>query len=271
MSGVLLSVPGNLRSDAIRDAVDSLSRLGLSPGSKASICSLDSAASSDWAVFGALSIGVRHIRYLRSLSRKLAAFDILHLVYFPAVCSTSLLLLSVLLAKFLGKNVVLDYRNPVLPAGTIDRALLRRLWRVCDRVLVPSPFQQQLVNSMGGRAEYVRPTVDLDTIEPRVIKNVQPRLIVSTELEREHNVACVIRAYNLVKQKCPRTELMVVGAGPQKTALEQMVSDAKLPGVTFTGSVARQGRWECFESSDVYVNCSMVDYLSEATVEARAF
>jgi glycosyltransferase involved in cell wall biosynthesis len=177
----------------------------------------------------------------------------------------------VLMARFLGRKVILDYRSPVLLNRVAGRGpLLQKLWRLCHVVLVPSAFQRQLVNSMGGRAEWVPKTYPIENVQPRTVRTVQPRVIVDTELEKEHNVISAIRAYYIVKQKYPRIELIIAGDGSQKTALEKLVRTKNIPGIIFTGSLTMARRLELYRECDLVVNCSTIDFLPESITLAFA-
>lgn len=214
---------------------------------------------------------VEAFQFLRRLFHCLMTFDVLYLSYYPAASFAIVIMPAILLAKFLGKKVVLDYRSPLLLNRVGNKTYVyRKLWKLCDRVLVPSEYQRQFVNSFGGRADYLPVTAPLKGITARVINVIQPRILVATDLEREHNVVCAIRAFRLIKQKYPRTEMVIAGCGSQKAGLELMVDSEKTSGVTFAGDVSRDQRRVLLENSEIFVNCSAVDYLSVAMVEAFA-
>ncbi|UCG63170.1 MAG: glycosyltransferase family 4 protein [Candidatus Zixiibacteriota bacterium] len=273
-SGVLITVPAYLGYHGHREAVAEIESLLRSQRRTTRLLSYGGPGQGKepTSVTGSLSGRLSsYLRYIRNLKRVLPYFDILHLVLFPGVSLIRGVLPVVLLARFLGKKVVLDSRGPILISRHfIESFLCQRLWRLCDRVLVQSAYQQQFVSSFGGNAVYVRADVALEEIAPLIVRNLQPKIVVASDLEKEHNVACVIRAFALVKQKYPRSEMVIIGTGTQYRALQQMVERQKIHGVTFSGDVTMKRRRELFRESELYVNCSSVDYLSGATVEAFA-
>ncbi len=211
------------------------------------------------------------LRYLRLIVRLLPHFNILHIFCGSGRTMARFVFPAVLIGKFFGKRVILDYRSPLLLYRRAGRStLLARMWRLCDRVVVPSVYLEQLVKSLGGRAVYQQPLLHLKDIQPRVLTRLQPQMVVCADLEREHNVACAIRAFDLVKRKYPRTEMSIVGRGSQQMGLENLVASRRLHGVCFVDDRGNHKRHEALAAADLYINCSSVDCLSEATIEAFA-
>lgn len=211
------------------------------------------------------------IAYIRSLVRRLSRATILHLVHPSHVSGRGWPILLILIGRFFGRKVILDYASPLTLSRLAGRSILvRKIWRLCDLVLVPSKYQEQLVDMLGGKARYQNPRFIPSEVTARVVTKIQPRLVVAADLEPEHNVASAVRAYKLVKQKYPRTEMVIVGSGSQRRALEHLAGGEKGVGVSFAGELGRTERRRLFETSEVYVNCSMVNFLSGATLEALA-
>ncbi|UCC45019.1 MAG: glycosyltransferase family 4 protein, partial [Candidatus Zixiibacteriota bacterium] len=213
-----------------------------------------------------------NVVFIRNLVRRLSGINILHVVHPAHMSGRSWPVVLVMVGRFFGRKVILDYSGPLVLSRLAGKsALVQKIWRLCDLILVPSKYQEQLINMLGGRAYYRHPPVLPSKIASRVIDRVQPRLLVVSDLEREHNVACAVRAFKLVKQKYPRTELIIVGSGQQRGALEDLVGRERTAGVSFTGELSEENRRRQFENSDIFINCSMVDYLSGATLEALAY
>lgn len=273
-SRVLVVPAGHCDELSREEVVGELRTVLGSHGYQTEVFSFAGATGSGWGFTGkalARNGVLRYVRYLKALARRLVKCDVLHLVYYPRVSFMFRVLPLVLLAKFFGRKVVLDHRTPIIftPGGG-ERFFVERVWRLCDRVLVLSAYQRQIVNSFGGTAEFIRAGVDLDRIKPRVIKSVQPHIAVAADLEIEHNIASAIRAFKLVKQKYPRTEMTIIGTGSEEASLRAMVERETIHGITFAGPASGQKRTELLSNCDLYLNCSSVDYISAATAEAFA-
>jgi glycosyltransferase involved in cell wall biosynthesis len=110
----------------------------------------------------------------------------------------------------------------------------------------------------------------MDMFRPRKIDSVQPKLVVARSLEKRNNIACVIEAFALVKQKYPRAEMVIAGDGSQREELERLAAREKLNGVTFAGGVSHHELSRHFAEDDVYVNASSIDGLPISLLEALA-
>lgn len=208
---------------------------------------------------------------LKRFAGRLARFDFVHVLQTDPVSLLLYTLPTVLIAKFFGKRVIMEYVNPVEFSRLVSRrTMMPRMWRLCHAVVVPTQYQQQVVNMFGANGRYVRPHCEIDQIQSRLVTQLQPRVVISGPLERESGVPAVIRSCRLVKQKYPRTELVIVGDGRLRSALGHL-AESEMPGaVEFTGDLARSDRYRLFGGCDVFVNCSSIDYLSVAMVEAFA-
>lgn len=271
---VLVALPAPCEGTRQDEIVGELAQLLTASGCRTAVLSSDvSNASFKKSATGVMrgDAILRQARYFRALTRRLITVDVLHLVYYSGVSFAREIVPSVLLAKFFGKKVVLDYRRAIIFGPRPgERFLTERIWRLCDRVMVLSPFQRQLVSSFGGRAEYIKPGVAIEKVAARVIKEIQPRIVVSADLEKEYDVATAVRAFRLVKQKYPRTEMTVIGIGSEEARLKEMAARENLTGITFAGELDSQRRLKLLQQSELYLNCASVDHFPVAVVEAFA-
>jgi glycosyltransferase involved in cell wall biosynthesis len=270
---VLIAIPQNHLSGKEAEMVEDLKKVLTRQGLMSQLCSLGIPLGAGLPEDSIRPVyqQLGFVKFLRLLARRLPSFDVLHIVYLSGASFTRAVLPSILIARFLGKKVILDYRSPLLFNRLADRTwFFKRVWKLCDLVLVLSAYQRQFVNSLGGTAEFITARADTREIKPQVRSALQPRIVVATDLEKEFDVVCAIRAYQLVKQKYPRTEMTVIGSGREKSSLENLVGTARIPGITFAGGLTRRQRWDIFTDAELYVNCSTIDYLSTEMVEALA-
>ena len=225
-----------------------------------------------FAAGGWINTAIMMILYIRRLVNSLPGFDVVHLFHVTGTSFVLEVLPVILLARFFGKRVILEYPDPIPLSRLGARSLfVPKVWRLCHEVVVPSRYQQQVVNMFGGRGRYVQPYSDTGRIKARVVANVQPKIVVVAPLEKESNIPAVIRACRLVKQKYPRTELVVIGDGVLRAPLEHLAEAELIGSVEFVGDLDQPERHRLFESCDIYVNCSSIDHLSAAIAEAFAF
>jgi glycosyltransferase involved in cell wall biosynthesis len=178
---------------------------------------------------------------------------------------------TIILSRFFGKKVILDYRDDPSGMGPAQtRSFLMWLIGLCDGVVVSSDYLQYLPAEAGVKADVLGEIVDNATFTPRVVTVVQPKIVLAGPLERSANVPCALKAFRLVKQKYPRAEMMVIGDGSARSALERMAVSENIHGVTFAGRVDRRERIRCFAEADVYLSSSSVDTIPRSLLWALA-
>ena len=209
--------------------------------------------------------------YWPLLVRELRRADVVHV--FSASYTSFLLapLPAVLVARLLGKPVLLNYHSGEAPdhlsRSWIARATLRH---AVDLNVVPSVFLQGVFAQLGIPASIVPNTIDRREFPYRVrdLRRQPVRLLSTRNFEPLYNVACTLRAFALVQARFPDTSLTLVGSGSQESALKQLAADLQLRQVTFTGRVAPEDVGAFYESADLYVQTPAVDNMPLSVLEA---
>jgi glycosyltransferase involved in cell wall biosynthesis len=134
--------------------------------------------------------------------------------------------------------------------------------RNADAVIAISRYTEQLALAVGadaGRIALIPPGVDLPDAAAVVAgengaRNGRPRLVTVARLEDRYKGHDVIaRALPLVRARVPAVEWVVVGDGPLRRHLEQLVrSNGVADSVRFVGSVSDAERDRWLGSADVF-------------------
>jgi phosphatidyl-myo-inositol dimannoside synthase len=138
--------------------------------------------------------------------------------------------------------------------------LARFAVRNADAVIAISRYTQQLALEVGadaGRMALIPPGVDLPdggAEEGVREEDGRPRLVTVARLEDRYKGHDVIaRALPLVRARLPEVEWVVVGDGPLRRHLEQLVrSNGVASSVRFVGSVSDAERDRWLRSADVF-------------------
>ena len=214
---------------------------------------------------------VTQLVYWPLLLRELRRADVVHVFsasYFSFVLSP---LPAVIVARLLGKPVLLNYHSGEAPDHLAKSALARTvLRRFVHHNVVPSPFLRDVFASFGLTAQVVANSIDLDRFAYRVRTPLRPRLLSTRSLEPMYNVACTLRAFALVQRAHPEAALTVVGSGSQRGALEALAASLGLRHVRFAGAVAPQRIHEYYADADVYVQTPRIDNMPLSVLEAFA-
>ena len=209
--------------------------------------------------------------YWPLLVRELRHADVVHV--FSASYTSFLLapLPAVLVARLLGKPVLLNYHSGEAPdhlrRSWIARATLRH---AVDLNVVPSAFLQDVFAQFGISAGIVPNTIERREFpfRARDLRRRPVRLLSTRNFEPLYNIACTLRAFALVQARFPDTSLTLVGTGSQESVLKQLAADLQLRHVTFTGRVAPDAVGAFYDAADVYIQTPSVDNMPLSVLEA---
>jgi glycosyltransferase involved in cell wall biosynthesis len=231
---------------------------------------------------GPLRRAVR-VRYLRTLVtqltywpllvRDLSRADIVHV--FSASYFSFLLapLPAVLVARLLGKPVVMNYRSGQAPDHLRRSAIARATLRSVDRNAVPSTFLQDVLAAFAIESEVIPNIVDVDEFQFRPREPLAPRILSTRNFEDLYNVACTLRAFAVVQRQFPDATLTLVGAGPAESSLRTLASELGLhagENVRFVGRVAPDEIWRYYAGADIYLQTPDIDNMPSSVLEAFA-
>jgi L-malate glycosyltransferase len=220
------------------------------------------------------------VRYLRTfatqliywplLLRELRRADVVHV--FSASYFSFLLapLPAVLVAKVLGKPIVMNYRSGEAPDHLARSAIARTTLRSVQRNAVPSRFLQEVFAGFGITSEVIPNIVDADRFAFRARTPLQPRVLSTRNFEPLYNVACTLRAFRIVQDRHPAASLTLVGTGSEDAALKRLASELHLANVTFAGRVEPSEIWRFYAEADIYLQTPNIDNMPASVLEAFA-
>jgi glycosyltransferase involved in cell wall biosynthesis len=213
---------------------------------------------------------VNELVYGPLLLRELRRADVVHV--FSASYSSFLLapLPAILVARALGRPVVLNYRSGQAPDHLRRSAIARTAIARVDRNVVPSSFLVEVFRSFAIDATVVPNIVDLDRFKYRERDPLRPRLVSTRNFDALYNVATTIRAFRIVQEQWPDAELTLVGGGPQEAELRELVARLGLRNVTFAGRVRPDEIAGFYAVNDIYVQSPDIDNMPTSVLEAFA-
>lgn len=153
---------------------------------------------------------------------------------------------------------------------------LRLLHSYADLTLVPSEAQQSLLARHGFKHLSVLPHgVDTQMFHPQWrspelrrqwgVTDAEPVMLYVGRIANEKNIELVLQAYRHAHQDLPALRCVVVGDGPQRTALAE-----QYPDVLFTGALQGDVLAQHFASADMFVFASETETFGLVTLEAMA-
>lgn len=220
------------------------------------------------------------VKYLRTIATQLTYWPLLlrslrhaDIVHVFSASYTSFLLApvpAVLVARLLGKPVVLNYRSGEAPDHLQRSAVARALLARVDRNAVPSRFLHDVFASFGIDSEIIPNIVDLDRFAYRPRVPLRPRILSTRNFEELYNVPCTLRAFARVQQRYPDASLTLVGGGSGDVHLRRLAGELGLRNVTFAGRVSPDRIQEYYAAADIYLQTPDIDNMPGSVIEAFA-
>jgi L-malate glycosyltransferase len=208
--------------------------------------------------------------YWPLLVRELRRADVVHV--FSASYFSFLLapLPAVLIAKLLGKPVVMNYRSGEAPDHLQRSAIARRTLRWVERNAVPSRFLKDVFARFGIQAEVIPNIVDVDRFRFRARDPLRPNVLSTRNFEPLYNVSCTMRAFRLLQDRYPEATLTLVGGGSEDQRLRDLARELRLEHVRFAGRIAPEEIWRYYGDADIYLQTPDIDNMPSSVLEAFA-
>lgn len=198
-------------------------------------------------------------------------------------------LTGLLAARLLGLRTVGIYHTDFpkyVACLTQDEQLSQATWRYMqwfygqlDMVYVPSACYRRELLDRGfaeSRLRVLPRGVDLERFSParrdlrfweRFGMNGNAKLLYVGRVSREKNVHLLLDAFRLVRAAEPNVDLVIVGDGPERSALEAQAGDAH---VVFTGVLRGDDLARAYAGADLFVFPSTTDTFGNVVLEAHA-
>lgn len=213
---------------------------------------------------------VNELIYIPTLLRQLRRADVVHV--FSASYFSFLLapLPAILVARLLGRPVVLNYRSGEAPDHLARSRVARWALRSVACNVVPSRFLVDVFAGHGIEASAIPNVVDMNRFRFHERETLRPRLLSTRNFDALYNVGCTIRAFRLVQQRFPDATLTLVGGGKDEERLRRLVRDLGLRGVTFAGQVGPDEIAGFYADHDIYLQSPDLDNMPTSVIEAFA-
>ena len=213
---------------------------------------------------------ITELIYIPSLVGQIRRADVVHV--FSASYFSFLLapLPAILIARLLGRPVVLNYRSGQAPDHLARSRVARWALRSVQRNVVPSRFLVDVFARFGIDAQVVPNVVDFTRFRFRERMSLRPRLLSTRNFDDLYNVACTIRAFRLVQDRFREATLTLVGGGKEEAGLRRLVQELGLKSVTFAGRVGPDDIARFYDDHDVYLQTPDIDNMPTSVIEAFA-
>lgn len=179
------------------------------------------------------------------------------------------------MARLLGKEYLVALRGSDVPGYNsrftwhyrILKPVLRSVWQSSEAVVPNSKGLRDLAKDTADMEMKVIPNgVDTENFSPQEANNENLKLLTVARLVERKRVQDIINALERVE-----AELVIVGEGPQKEALEKLAeSKGVREKVEFKGRLEHSDLPSIYSSADVFVLPSLNEGMSNTVLEAMA-
>lgn len=150
----------------------------------------------------------------------------------------------------------------------VDAHCLKQIW-----LAMGVPKSKVKVIPFGVDLNTFNPTVDGSSIRRNLGISKDDTVVISTRaLDNNHyNVECLVKAIPLVLKGCPNTKIILKGAGPLRTYLQDLARKLKISDhVRFVGLTPHYQVAQYLAAADIYVSTPFIDTTSVSLLEAMA-
>ena len=192
---------------------------------------------------------------LRRFVRSLPGCDIVHCHLSEPGLWTLVVLIQVLIARFFGKPLLVDLRD------CIDRlddenlpVTLRMILALSAVAAVPS--EQAAANlARNGYSVHTIPEAIADgAFSDRLISSVQPGILTTLPAGDQAALNCLAKAFRLVKEKYPRTEMTIIGDDRDREDCLRTRNGGTAGGINFVSVGDNSEAQRCYSQCDLYVS-----------------
>ncbi len=208
------------------------------------------------------------VKFWASLLTKIGKADVVHVFSSGTTSYIISTLPPLIAAKLYGKKTILHYHTGEAEQHLKDWRRSAQTMRKFDEIIVPSQFLVDVFAKFGFRAEAIFNFVETEKFKFRQRKPLRPVFLSNRNFEAHYQVADVLRAFPLIKEKFSEAQLIVTGSGSEEFELKKLAVELKLKNVEFAGRVAPEKMPEFYEKADIYLNASVVDNMPLSIIEA---
>ncbi len=210
---------------------------------------------------------IYHLIY--ALFYLLPKYKIIH-IFIP---SDSQLLISLIIPFFMsrlfGLKIIVSYNDSkILTYGPVLRKIVIRILSECQEVTVNNSalkyeFEKQIkhVNLFYQLLNHVK-------VPFKSVDKIIPKILVDLSGNPSQNLHSIIKAFRIIKQKYPRTELNIFG---NRNRLLNIYNDLNLKnenGVFILENSNEKEMLRLFDENDIYLNNSRDEYLPPSMMTA---
>jgi len=178
---------------------------------------------------------------------------------------------AVLISRLYRIKIIINYHGGKAANFLNEwKFFVRPIFKMAHLILVPSAYLHEVFKEFCIDSKVVPNIIDLKQFQFKLKKKIKPKLLVTRHLEKLYNIPCIIKAFQIVKNRFPDSILGIVGSGPEENTLKEFGRKKKLTDIKFYGFIPHNKLSEIYKKFDIFVNASNADNFPVAIMEAFA-
>lgn len=210
------------------------------------------------------------VLYCWQIAWRIPQYQVVHLFSAGLSSFTLWSIPALVWGRLTGRKVILNYRD-----GQVEEHVTR--WRsalpairLADVVVSPADYVAEVLRRHGVPARRIYNIIDRERFVYRQRRELRPVLLTNRILEPLYNVPCILRAFQLVRERYPEATLTIGHDGPSRAELERLAAEMELANTRFIGRVPQEEIPALYNAADVYVTTPNFDCMPGSLLECYA-
>lgn len=195
-------------------------------------------------------------------------FDVLHI----HTCSERGFLSAVVgtyIGRIYKKKIIITYHGGDADAFFAKKInFVRKIFSKANKVIVLSGFLKKVFDKYSLPCIVIPNIIEFDARLYTEKSTIHPKFISVRHLRELYNIQCILKAFEIVKQKIPNATLTILGDGNLRNQLQNWTKEHKLADVTFKGSVPHEEMNNYLLQNDILLSAPRIDNMPMSVLEA---
>jgi len=211
---------------------------------------------------------LRRVLCFFALLRRARRYDVLH-IHGCSYRGFLPVIYGVIVGKIWGQRIMVTYHGGGAQAFFSQHPRWVRFWLMkADKRVVLSGFLKTVFDKYEMPSVVIPNIVDLRNDVYTEKEKILPKFISVRHLRELYNIPCILKAFGLVQQRFPESELVLLGDGDRRKELESYVAEHDLRNVRFMGQVPNEIIGEYLQKSDIMLSAPKEDNMPVSLLEA---
>lgn len=221
----------------------------------------------DCTIFSTKGSFLKRLLRFCELLRIARQYDVLH-IHGCSEWGFLPIVYGIFIGKIWHKRIIVTYHGGGADEYFSQHArFVKRWFSRANVVIVLNGFLKKVFDKYAIPCVVIPNIVELsEPVQRKEHKGI--RFISVRHLRPLYNIPCILEAYRQVREQYADCSLTILGQGPQREELEQMVQDLHIPDVIFVGQVPNTEMMRYLSESDIMLSAPHIDNMPVSVLEA---